>query len=298
MTDAPILFLIFNRPDTTRQVFEAIKAARPTRLFIAADGPRTHVPGEKEKCDEARKITENIDWPCEVKRLYSETNKGCKINVSSAIDWFFSHVEEGIILEDDCLPDPTFFPFCQKLLEKYRHEKSVMMISGDNMQFGKRFDDASYYFSNFPHIWGWATWKRAWDAYDVNMATYPEFKKNDGIANIFKDKKMQTYWLNLFDMLYAGKIDTWDGQWVYAIYKERGLTILPSVNLVTNLGFDQNATHTKRKDMFSNIPTEPITDIIHPTKITANDEADEAYASLLKKGILERIVNKIKSLFE
>lgn len=292
--NTPILFLIFNRPDTTKRVFEAIRAQKPTTLYIAADGPRLSKIGEKELCDEAKKIVEHIDWPCEVTRRYSEVNKGCKANVSEAITWFFDHVPEGIILEDDCLPDPSFFTFCEELLEKYRNDDRIKMISGDNFQFGNKRGDASYYFSRFPHIWGWATWKRVWDEYDVSMATYPEFKKNNQISTVFDDKKIQAYWMKLFERLYHNEVDTWDGQFVYAIYKNDGITILPNVNLISNIGFGNNATHTKEADMFSNIPSHSIGSIIHPNKIEINKEADAFYGTFLKKTLLQRIVRRLK----
>lgn len=291
----PILFTIFNRPDTTKRVFEAIRKIKPKKLYIAADGPRRNKEGEEKLCEETRKTTENIDWPCEVYRKYSEINLGCKVGASSAHDWFFENVEEGIILEDDDLPDPSFFYFCQELLIKYRNADKVKMISGDNFQFSKKYGNASYYFSNFPHIWGWATWRRAWQEYDIEMKTYPEFKKNNRIADIFKDKKVQKYWIGLFDKLYANKIDTWDGQWVYSIYSNNGVAILPNVNLVTNIGFADNATHTKAKNIFSDIPSRSIGAIIHPSRIEINEEADMFYGSFLIKSLFQRIIRKLKS---
>lgn len=293
----PILFTIFNRPDTTGKVFESIRKIKPAKLYISADGPRLNRDGEGELCHEARKATENIDWPCEVHRKYSEINLGCKVAASSAHDWFFGNVEEGIILEDDDLPDTSFFYFCQELLNKYRDVDKVKMISGNNFQFGKKYGDASYYFSNFPHIWGWATWRRSWQEYDIEMKTYPEFKKNNRIADIFKNKKIQKYWLNLFDKLYENKINTWDGQWVYSIYSHNGIVILPNVNLVSNIGFNVDATHTKKADdILSNMPAEAIKTIIHPVSMIVNEEADLNYSSFLVKNIFERIFRKLKSM--
>lgn len=296
MYQTPILFIVFNRPDTSKRVFEAIRKIKPAKLYIAADGPRSHKEGEAELCEATRKVTENIDWPCEVKRKYSNQNLGCKRGVSSAINWYFDNVELGIILEDDCLPDPSFFTFCQELLEKYKNVDHVKMISGDNFQFGKKYGDASYYFSNFPHIWGWATWRRVWNEYDIEMKNYPEFKKNNKISQIFKDKKIQKYWLNLFDKLYENKIDTWDGQLVYSIYDNNGLSILPNVNLITNIGFGGNATHTKTDSIFSEIPTDTIETIIHPKEITVNEEADAKYRALIIKNIFARILRRLRSI--
>jgi hypothetical protein len=179
--NTPVLFLIFNRPNTTEQVFEAIAKAKPRCLFVAADGPRTDKEGEAEKCQAVRDIIKRVDWDCEVKTLFREQNLGCKEAVSSAITWFFEQVEEGIILEDDCLPSDSFFSFCAELLEKYRDDKRIMMISGDNFQDGIQRGDASYYFSSVPWIWGWATWRRAWRLYDREMQTFPSFVKAFGM---------------------------------------------------------------------------------------------------------------------
>lgn len=297
MYQVPILFVVFNRPDVTKRVFEAIRAVKPTKLFIAADGPRGHRMSDVVFCEETRVILENIDWQCEVRRKYSEQNLGCKKGVSSAITWFFENVEEGIILEDDCLPNSSFFTFCEVLLEKYRNIEQVKMISGDNFQFGKKYGSASYYFSNFPHIWGWATWRRAWNEYDLDMKTYPDFKKNNRIAQIFKDKKIQRYWTNLFDRLYYKGLGEWDGQWVYSIYDKHGVSVIPNMNLVSNIGYGINATHTKNEDIFSEILSEPIENIIHPSVVSVNDEADANYSSLLVKNIFLRIINKIKFFF-
>ncbi|MEK7568566.1 MAG: nucleotide-diphospho-sugar transferase [Patescibacteria group bacterium] len=291
----PILFVVFNRPDTTKRVFEVIRKIKPSKLYIATDGPRMNREDESKLCEDTRMVTENIDWACEVHRKYSDQNLGCKKGVSSAITWFFDNVEEGIVLEDDCLPDQSFFSFCQELLGKYRNIDKVKMISGDNFQFGKKYGDASYYFSNFPHIWGWATWRRAWREYDIDMKTYPEFKKRNRIAQIFEDKRVQKYWLNLFDRLYDNKIDTWDGQWVYSVYNNNGVVILPNVNLVSNIGFDENATHTKKLDgIFSEIPTGKIGTIVHPASIVVNEEADTNYSSLLVKTVFVRILRKLQ----
>jgi len=297
MYQTPVLFLIFNRPDTTARVFETIRKIKPSRLYVAADGARPNRDGEAALCEATRKITENIDWPCEVHRKYSDLNLGCRLGVSSAISWFFDNVEEGIILEDDCLPNLSFFAFCEELLVKYRNTDKVKMISGDNFQFGKKYNDASYYFSNFPHIWGWATWRRAWREYDVDMKTYPGFKKENRIARILKDKRVQKYWMNLFDKLYSNKVDTWDGQWVYSIYSHNGISVLPNVNLVSNIGFNEDATHTKVvDDILGDMSTEEVQEIIHPDLIVANEEADANYSAFLVKNIFVRILRKLKSI--
>ncbi len=291
----PILFVIFNRPDTTKQVFEVIRKIKPTKLYIVADGPRLNKNEEKNICEETRRITENIDWQCEVVRKYSDTNLGCKVNMSYGISWFFKNEEQGIILEDDCLPNESFFVFCQELLEKYKNVEKVKMISGDNFQFGRKYGNASYFFSNFPNIWGWATWRRAWREYDMDMKTYPEFKKNNKIETIFNDKRIQKFMIRLFDNLYDNRMNTWAGRWAYAIYNNDGVSIAPNVNLVSNIGFGENSTNTKKENNISNnIPTESLGNIIHPDSIIVNEEADDfLFEKIFYKTFFEKIINRI-----
>jgi len=301
----PVLFLIFNRPDTTQKVFDAIKKAKPKQLFVAADGPREGKEGEKDKCEQARKVIEQIDWDCKVKTLFRDKNLGCKVAVSSAIDWFFENVKEGIILEDDCLPSQSFFWFCRELLEHYRDDTRIMTISGDNFQFDRKRGDGSYYFSKYPHIWGWATWRRAWKHYDINMKNFEEFKKEAQINNIFPIKQQQKYWTKIFQTVYEEKIDTWDYQWAYTCFINNGLCIMPNVNLVSNIGFSSNSIHTKDKSStFSEMEAREITDIIHPNFILADQEADLLTSKLCfgNKNIFERAKNKalriIRKLYE
>lgn len=241
---APILFLIFNRLNTTKQVFSVIQKVKPQKLYIASDGPRNGRGGEKEIVDSVRKyVLDNINWECEIKTLFREKNLGCKVAVSSAIDWFFENEEEGIILEDDCLPDLSFFQFCQELLEKYRNDERVAIISGNNFN-DKKIGEADYYFKRIPHIWGWATWKRVWDKYDVNMSQYAEFKKNNKIKEIWSNKKVQKYWNYIFSEVLNGSIDTWDYQLTFCCFNNNLLNICPNKNLVRNIGFGDGSTNT------------------------------------------------------
>lgn len=273
---SPVLFLVFNRPDTTRQVFEAIRQAQPSQLFIAADGPRESKAGEAEKCVEVRRIVdEGIDWDCKVHRLYRTNNVGCKVAVSSAIDWFFDNVEEGIILEDDCLPHPTFFRFCEELLNKYRNDNRIGQISGVNFQFGKKRMGYSYYFSRYTHIWGWASWRRAWKNYNVDMKLWPEIRDSGWLQDWLRDKKLTQYWMRIFEKVYLGKIDTWDYQWIFACWMQNGLTILPNVNLISNIGFGKEAVHTKKKSLFANMVVEAIDfPLNHPPFVIRDEKAD------------------------
>jgi hypothetical protein len=293
--NTPVLFLIFNRPDTTQKVFDAIKKAKPKQLFMAADGPRLDKVGEIEKCRKTREIATSVDWDCEVKTLFRDKNLGCKMAISSAIDWFFENVEEGIILEDDCLPDQSFFWFCRELLEYYRKDTRIMYIGGNNFQLGRKRGEGTYYFSKFGHIWGWATWRRAWKCFDVKMNNFEKFKAEKQINNIFCIKQQQKYWRKIFQSVYEGKIDTWDYIWTYICLVNNALCIIPQVNLVSNIGFGLDSTHTKDKDnIFSEMKVEEINEIIHPNFILADQEADYFTSKLCFKdrNIFKRVSHK------
>ncbi len=250
----PVLFLLFNRPELTRRVFAAIRAARPARLFVAADGPRPEKPGEAALCAEARAILAQVDWDCQVQTLLRQENLGCKKAVAQAIDWFFAQVEEGIVLEDDCLPGPDFFPFCQELLERFRHDTRVMLVSGNNFQFGQGPQDHSYYFSRHPHVWGWATWRRAWALYDPDMAGWPKFRDEGRLFDLFGRRVSQAYWTRIMDETHDGRFSTWDYQWMLTCWAEGGLGLIPRENLVANLGFDPRATHTTAPTGYADLP--------------------------------------------
>jgi len=295
--ETPILFIIFNRPDTAEKVFNAIKKIKPKKLFVSADGPRENKPGEKEKCLATRKIIDQVDWECEVYKKYSDVNLGCKLGVSSGIDWFFKNVEQGIILEDDCLPAQSFFKFCEELLEKYKNNDKIMMISGDNFQNGRQRGDGSYYFSKFSHIWGWATWRRAWEHYSVNMEGYPKFKQDKKINAIWSKEYIRKYWLDTFDQAYENKIDTWDYQWAFSIWKMDGLCVIPNYNLISNIGFRDDATHTKSANKLANQKIQSMDIIKHPFKIEQNKKADNYYSKIFKKSLFKKILNKINALY-
>jgi len=274
--NTPVLFLIFNRPDTTQRVFNEIRRAQPAQLFIAADGPRDNRPDDIENCKKTREIIHHVDWDCKVSTLFRDNNLGCKLAVSSAIDWFFSQVDEGIILEDDCVPDQSFFPFCQELLERYRNDERVMIISGDNFQFGKRRTEFSYYFSRFPHLWGWASWKRAWHYYDVEMKLWPIIHDGDWLMDIFNDRDAVRYWNHILEAAYNDKIDTWDYQWSFSCWIQGMLCILPNTNLVSNIGFGQDASHTHNmRNPFAYMSVTPMQfPLNHPPFIIRDDRAD------------------------
>lgn len=275
MTDVPVLFLVFNRPDLVERTFQAIRSAKPGRLFVASDGPRPGRIEDRKNCEQSRAIVEKIDWDCEVKTLFRETNLGCRVAVSTAIAWFFSQVEEGIILEDDCLPNNSFFRFCSQLLERYREDERVMCITGNNFQNGHRRGSADYYFSIYNHIWGWATWRRAWDLYDPNASSFKELDR-DFLFEGFLRENVAEYWRNLFRSIDKPGFNTWDYQWTFACWANSGLTITPNVNLVSNIGFDERATHTKDTNSSSScLPCHAIDfPLKHPKHIVRDVVAD------------------------
>lgn len=268
--EVPILFIVFNRLGTTRQVFEQIKKVKPKRLFVAADGPRLDRVGEKEKCEEVRKyILENIDWNCKLKTLFREKNLGCGKAVSSAITWYFQNVDEGIVLEDDCLPDLSFFNFCSELLERYRDNKKIMHIAG--VQFAPNKETGpSYYFARLMHCWGWAGWADRWQYYDFDLKNFDERK----IKNFSLDRNVQDYWLNILRKVQNKEIDTWDYQWTLKIVEKDGFCINPSINLVSNIGCGKDSTHIlDGNSRDANLPTFEMKKIIHPQKIEIDWEA-------------------------
>jgi hypothetical protein len=293
-----VLFLVFNRPDTTKQVFEAIRKAKPPRLYVAADSAREAKESEGQKVKEVREyIISNIDWDCEVKTLFREQNLGCKIAVSGAVDWFFENEEMGIILEDDCLPSQSFFWFCEKLLEKYKEDMRVGQISGDNFQKGIKRGGADYYFSIYSHIWGWASWANRWQNYDVSLNSFNDAKF---IEEIFDKKSSKRYWIGVFKNMKAGGVDTWDYQWVFTLWKTKQLTVLPNINLIENIGFGESATHTTGESEFSNLKACEIVLNKHPKNVERDIEADEFTAKCMfsKKSFPERVVNKVRRLLK
>lgn len=273
--DVPVLFLLFNRPSHASEVLNRIRLLKPAELFIAVDGPRPDRRDDQENVQQCLELLNDVDWPCTVRKLVREHNLGCKKAVSSAIDWFFDQVDYGIILEDDCLPDPSFFEFCKITLIKYRDNYEVMHIGGSNVYKKKVWSEDTYFFSIIPHIWGWATWRRAWKLYDVTMNGYPQFKDSFGIEKIVTYTPSISYWRVAFDNTYTSVIDTWDYQWVYTIWKNKGLCVIPNQNLVTNIGFDGTGTHTLVKTDVANMPTTSIisNQIKHPPLVKVNEAA-------------------------
>jgi len=295
----PVLFLVFNRPDITRLVFEKIRQAKPKQLFIAADGPRSDCKDDIENCSQVRDIFSEIDWPCESKMLLREKNLGCKIGVSSAISWFFKNAEEGIILEDDCLPSQSFFWFCQELLQRYRHNKDIMHISGFNHFSQTLVNEAGYHFTKYTSVWGWATWKSAWEFYTVELKSFPDVKKTNVIKNMFTIRSEQKFRIKIFEKIYNNLINTWDYQWNYAIRLNNGICIRPNVSLIQNVGFSKNATHTNKKNF--QLESVKAFNIDYPLAqsepISINEEIDRKfYFTFIKPSLFTKLKNKLKNL--
>jgi hypothetical protein len=278
----PVLFIVFNRYDCTKRVFEAIQQYRPNKLYIAADGARPGVAEDMEKCQTVRDMVSNITWPCEVKKLFRDTNLGMKHAVPGAISWFFEQEEEGIILEDDCLPNQSFFHFCQQLLAHYRNDHRIMHIAGTNLQFGNQRGTASYYFSAIPSVWGWAGWRRAWKNYDLQMRLFDAFEKEGNLMEfVFTDPRVAQFALSLSKATYEGKIQTWDFPYAFSVIINNGLCITPNKNLVSNIGFQAGGTNTTNaNDVHANIPVETIGELQHPAFFIPNRQADTYQLSL------------------
>jgi hypothetical protein len=275
LLQTPVAFLIFNRPDTTERVFNAIAQAKPPKLLVIADGPRANRTGEAERCAQARAVIERVDWDCEVLTNFAETNMGCKMRVATGIDWVFEQVEEAIILEDDCLPEQSFFRFCQEMLERYRENPRIGMVTGGNLQFGQQRGEASYYFSRYSHIWGWATWRRSWQLYQREIPQWPAFRDQGWLNQLFEKQGERDYWAASFQLVHEGKLDTWDCSWTFATLTHGLLQVVPNVNLISNIGFGPEATHTHVVGIHADMPTRPIRfPLKHPDFILANAEAD------------------------
>ncbi|AHM61598.1 hypothetical protein D770_16720 [Flammeovirgaceae bacterium 311] len=299
--EIPVLLVVFNRPDTALQVIRAIRKVKPSRLYIAADGPRVHKAGEAEICEETRQTVLNeIDWDCQVSTLFRETNMGCALGVSGAVTWFFEHEDMGIILEDDCLPSQSFFFFCEEMLKYHYHDERIMHISGSNSQLGHKRGDATYYFSRYAEVWGWATWKRAWKLFDFQMKDYNDFIANGFLRNNFSGAVEKRWKKNLDKVLSENPPSVWGYRWLYSTWKEGGLSITPNASLIKNIGFDERAVHTKSSDnVFSKIELEEISEIVHPKIMLPHLEADAFLTALrIHPPLMTRARLKMKHLLK
>jgi hypothetical protein len=286
-----VLFLVFNRPDTTKQVFEAIRQAKPPRLYVAVDAPREGKLGEAERVEQVRTIATAVDWPCEVKTLFRDKNLGCKYAVSSAITWFFEQEEQGIIMEDDCLPSQSFFKFCDIMLDKYRENKSVWMINGFNPRH-PGISSSEYFMSQNPSVWGWATWRDRWVHYAVDIDyDKKELYRSTGL-------KLPDYVIRAYDKAFydtsSGKIDTWDYQLSFLILKSNGYVIKSFANLISNIGV--YGTHSKILKPNHNVPIGSINfeKLIRLTPNLALNEDLWFYQKNFKENLFKKIFNLLR----
>lgn len=268
----PICFIVFKRPIETRIVFDSIRRAKPKKLFIYGDGPRAGNLSDQTKVQEVKKIFKSIDWDCDIYTHFSDVNLGSKVTESAAISHFFSNVDHGIILEDDCLPNDSFFTFCAQMLHEYESDSRIMHIAGTSLlpHLTSNYD-STYYFSNVVHGWGWATWRRAWSLYDIKMKEFPGKSFYPNLLNRFKDKKMAKYYLKILINAHNNKIDCWDYQWMFTIWNNDGLCITPARNLIKNIGFGIEGTYcTTDTNNLGNLETSEIGEIFKPNNFTPN----------------------------
>ncbi len=294
----PVVFLIFNRPAETQRALQEIAKARPTKLFVVADGPRPERPEEARLCAEARAVIERVDWDCKVFKNYSDTNLGCADRVSSGISWVFEQVETAIILEDDCLPLPDFFSFCDDLLIRYKDDNRIMTIAGNNFQFGHKRTDDSYYFSYYAHCWGWATWRRAWQLYDHEMKLWPQIQNSRWLEDILCNPAAVDYWEKTLQDVFEKKISSWNIRWLFSSWVQNGLTILPNENLVTNVGFGSVATNTKVSSPLANMAVHPLSrPFKHPAFVVRDTDLDRRTQTLYSRGRLEKVRKTLSRMF-
>ena len=293
----PVALIIFNRTDTTEKVFQAIRQAQPSKLLVIADGPRQDRIDEIQECAATRAIIDRVDWECEVITNYSDINLGCRLRISSGINWVFTQVEEAIILEDDCLQDPTFFTFCEEMLVRYKSDTRIMAIAGSNYQFGRMRTTDSYYFSRYPHCWGWATWRRAWQHFDIDMRLWANVRDGNWLRDILNDDAEVKSWQKTFEGAYDRTISTaWSYHWTFACWIQSGLTILPNVNSISNIGFGAGATHTNDpSNKLANMSAQEIFfPLQHPQFIVRDSVADRlTYKNIFDFSLPVRLKNAI-----
>jgi hypothetical protein len=291
----PVAMFLFNRPDTTAPVFAAVRRARPARLLLIADGPRPDVPSDDENCARARALVEAVDWECEVMTHFSPTNLGLKRRMETGLDWVFAQAETAIILEDDCLPSPDFFTFCDALLARYQHDPRILSIAGSNCLPASQHAGQSYYLSRYPFIWGWATWRRAWQAHDPHMAHWPAARDARFLNGYLDDPAAASYWAYQFETTLETQ-HTWDYAWTLSCWLRQGLCIVPAANLVSNIGYGPSATHTRNRDAFANLPLEPLAfPLRHPAAVERDAAADAAIEAVRFSGTLRRLLTNVRA---
>lgn len=300
MFEIPIAYVFFNRPGVTRDSFELIRKQRPATLFLVCDAPRESHSDDKDQVAESRRVVENIDWPCDVTKLYAEENMGCGHRISSAISHVLARFEQLIVLEDDCFADPSFFRYCETLLNRYKADQRVMAVSGNNFQRGQSRTNASYYFSKYPHCWGWATWRRAWNHFQLGIPEWPRFRDEGHLAAVCESRRELNYWTRIFDHVHEGRSSSWAYPWTLCCWMNHGLTALPNVNLVSNHGFGKQATHTMTENNASNLPRVSLGRIVHPRQVFRHVAADQYTDNHIFSGDNRRAspIRRVRHLFQ
>ena len=296
--DTPVLLIAWRRPDTTRQVINSLRHLAPSQVYVASDGP----PARQDVAAKVREtrslIEQEIDWPCRLELNFASINQGCGHGPISAINWFFEQVEEGIVLEDDCLPRHDFLPFCADLLQRYRHDRRVWTITGTNYQNGQWRGDGSYYFSQYHHSWGWATWRDRWQHNDPDLIRWPTLKDSGLLASIFNDPVELAYWSGIWSGLHVqGAADVWDYQWAFTCFSNHGLTVTPNTTLVANIGFGEDSTHTSSEGPLNVMGTAEVMPLRHPTFVLRDQEADlytfdHWFRGLVLRNQMDRSLNR------
>lgn len=300
--DAPILLITFNRPQCTQQVLEQLRIARVPKLYVFNDAPRKGNLNDEEARSAIRMLLEGIDWPCTLHTYFPETNMGCAKGVSGAISWIFSQEEKAIILEDDTVPANSFFPYCNELLERYKDDSRVWMISGNNYNETFLLTNSYTFSRSAIHIWGWATWKRSWAQFNLTLEAWPAFQKTGGFTNIFNNTAEQRFWTKKYAALYKQKevvtAHTWDYQFVLSVLINGGLCVVPAKNLVTNIG--HTGAHTTTAHPQHNKPTDPHFKIEKHPAFILPDTAYDAYHVkefwMKKKPLMKRVGNKVRKI--
>ena len=286
MSKIPILFLVYNRLDCTKKSLNSILKYEPNKIYISCDGPKNN-PLDKKKTNQVRRYIEKKTMKIKkVQFLFNKKNLGCKKSNLKALNWFFKKEKKGVILEDDCVANQNFFSFCKSLLFKYKKNKKIYCISGSNFQ-SQPIDKNSYYFSKYNHCWGWATWSDRWRYNDGNIKFWPKLKENKNWKKLHRNNLERQYWEKIFDKVYKNRVDSWAYPWTLSVWKKNGLTITPNSNLVKNIGFGENSTHSKFKlDKITYKNKSKINDILlHPKQIKANNTADNLVFKNHFKGI-------------
>ena len=295
----PVVLIIFNRPALATRVFAAIAKARPQQLFVIADGPRS--PDERATCQAARSVIELIDWDCQLEIDFADRNLGCRKRIVSGLNWVFSKVDQAIVLEDDCVPHDSFFSYCESLLDLYKKNEQVMEIGGGNYQFGRRRTEYSYYFSKYSHTCGWATWRRAWQYFDESIIGWPQLKVSRSWGVMCDDPRERQYWESIYDSIFHGRFQTsWDYQWQLSRWRRNGLTAVPNVNLISNIGYGPEATHVRwQRDSLAQMPIHDIGELRHPPSVSRHEGADKyMFQTVFHRNLFIRMSRRARSLWK